>query len=262
VNFDDISIWLLFVITALVVVATIEVGYLLGKAAHRRSEDEKESPVSAIAGTVLALLAFMLAFTFGFVANKYDTRRELVRDQAAAVRTSFYRSDFLPEPSRDEAKTLYNNYVALLIEAGDPDNADDLPVLISDAHRIQAQLWGMAVENVRLGDNSDISAMYVDSLNEMSNVLANRIAIAVQARMPTGFWYLLYALIALGMIAVGYQTAIAGSRRTWVMVIMALSFSIVVALIAALDDPERGYLPVSQQPMIDLQAEMQQSQQP
>jgi hypothetical protein len=58
------------------------------------------------------------------------------------------------------------------------------------------------------------------------------------------------------MIAVGYQTAIAESRRTWAMIVLALSFSIVIVLIAALDDPERGYIPISQQPMTDLQAEL------
>jgi hypothetical protein len=258
-SFDDIPIWLLFTITTLLVVATIEVGYLVGRTARRKSEDEKESPVSAIAGTVLALLAFILAFTFGIVANKYDSRRELVREQAAAIRTAYTRSDFLPEPSRGEAKTLYNDYVAKLLEASDPDNVDNLPVLISDLQTIQVQLWNMAVENVRLGDNSDISALYVDSLNEMSNVLATRIAIAVQARMPTELWVVLYVLIALGMFAVGYQTAIAASRRTWVMVIMALSFSIVITVIAALDDPERGYLTVSQQPLVDLQSSMKKS---
>ena len=261
-NFDDIPMWLLFVVTTLLVVGAIELGYLVGKAAHRRSEDEKESPVSAIAGTVLALLAFILAFTFGIVSNKYDSRRELVRDQAAAIRTAYTRSDFLPEPSRDESKVLYNEYIALVIEAADPDNVDSLPQLISDAQAIQTQLWDMAVANVRAGDNSDISAMYVDSLNEMSNVLATRIAISLQARMPTELWYVLYGLIALGMIAVGYQTAIAASRRSWIMVIMALSFAIVITVIAALDDPERGYIEVSQQPLTDLQAQMQQSAQP
>jgi hypothetical protein len=261
-DFDDVPIWVLFSITTLLVVAAIEAGYLLGKAARRNSDAEKESPVSAIAGTVLALLAFILAFTFGIVANKYDSRRELVRDQAAAIRTAYTRSDFLPEPSRDASKGLYNDYLGIVIEAADPDNAANLPAMISEAKAIEVQLWGMAVENVRLGDNSDISAMYVDSLNEMSNVLARRIAIAVQARMPTELWYVLYALIALGMIAVGYQTAIAASRRSWIMVIMALSFSIVITVIAALDDPERGYLSVSQRPLIDLQTEMQVSGQP
>src|SRR5215213_1844467 len=106
---DDIPLWLLFVATTLLVVATIEVGYLLGKTARRASEDEKESPVSAIAGTVLGLLAFILAFTFGIVADRYDARKALVVEQANAIRTAYSRSDFLPTPSRDEAKGLYND---------------------------------------------------------------------------------------------------------------------------------------------------------
>src|SRR5688572_622313 len=97
---DDIPLWLVFLGTVLIVVGTIELGYLLGKAARRRSEDEKEAPVSAIAGTVLALLAFILAFTFGIVANRYDARRELVREQANAISTAYDRTDFLPEPMR------------------------------------------------------------------------------------------------------------------------------------------------------------------
>ena len=51
---DDIPLWLLFLGTILLVVGTIELGYLLGKASRRRPEEEKESPVSAITSTVLA----------------------------------------------------------------------------------------------------------------------------------------------------------------------------------------------------------------
>ena len=70
------------------VVIAIEAGYRLGHAAHRRSEDEKESPVSAIPAAILGLLAFMLAFTFGIVSDRYDARKALVREEANAIRTA------------------------------------------------------------------------------------------------------------------------------------------------------------------------------
>ena len=110
--------------------------------------------------------------------------------------------------------------------------------------------------NVRAGDTTDISALYVDSLNHMNDVLATRIAVAVESRLPIELWVMLYLLVALAMIAVGYQTAIADSQRTWMLVVLALSFSIVIVLIAALDDPERGYIAVSQRPLYNVQAEM------
>jgi hypothetical protein len=255
-SIDNIPLWLLFLGTVLIVVGTIELGYLLGKAARRRSEDEKEAPVSAIAGTVLALLAFILAFTFGIVANRYDARRELVREQANAISTAYDRTDLLPEPMRDESKDLFQRYIATLIQAASPQNMDDLPAEIRELKTIESQIWEIAVANVRAGDNSDISALYVDSLNHMNDVLATRIAVAVESRLPIELWIMLYLLVALAMLAIGYQTAIANSQRTWMLVVLALSFSIVIVLVAALDDPERGYIGVSQQPLYNVQAEM------
>jgi MFS family permease len=67
----SLPIWGVFTATLLLVVAAIEAGYRLGRAARSRSEHEKESPVSAIAATILALLAFIMAFTFGIVSDRY-----------------------------------------------------------------------------------------------------------------------------------------------------------------------------------------------
>ncbi len=253
---DDIPLWLLFVLTTLLVVGTIELGFLIGKSVRRKTEDEKESPVSAIAGTVLALLAFILAFTFGIVSDRYDARRALVREQADAIRTSYVRSDFLPEPSRDQANALYHNYVTLLVQDARSGHLTSDQGRLAELRSIESQLWDIAVANVRGGDNSDISALYAESINDMSNVLANRIAVSVQSRIPSQLWVVLYVLVVLGMVAVGYQTAISGSRRTWAMVVLAFSFSIVIVLIAALDNPEHGYINISQRPVIDLQSEM------
>jgi hypothetical protein len=253
---DDIPLWLLFVGTVVIVVGTIELGYLIGKEARRRKADEKEAPVSAIAGTVLALLAFILAFTFGIVANRYDARRELVREQANAISTAFDRTDFLPEAMGAESKDLFRTYIDTVILAGTSEGMGNLPAEISEVKVIESQIWEIAVANVRAGDNSDISALYVDSLNHMNDVLATRIAVAVESRLPIELWIMLYVLVGLAMIAVGYQTAIANSQRTWMLIVLALSFSIVIILIAALDDPERGYIAVSQQPLRNVRAGM------
>jgi hypothetical protein len=114
----------------------------------------------------------------------------------------------------------------------------------------------MAVENARKDMNSDVAALYIESLNELANLHASRVSVGLQARMPAGIWLALYALVVLAMLAVGYQTAIAGSRRSWIMLMLALSFSLVITLIAALDRPQSGYVPVAQQPLEDVRALM------
>jgi Protein of unknown function (DUF4239) len=253
---DGLALWAVSAVTLVAILAAIEAGYRLGCATRARSEQEKEAPVSAIAGTILAMLAFIMAFTFGIVSDRYDVRKALVLEEANAIRTAWVRSAFLPEPDRGEAVALLRRYVddrLSSIQSGDLAAVQRAVVQSGD---IQRRLWDMAVVNAGKDMNSDVAALYIDALNTVTNVHASRVAVGIHARMPAGIWIALYALIVLSMVAVGYHTAIAGSRRSWMMIILGLSFSVVITLIAALDRPQSGYVPVSQQPLQDVRTAM------
>jgi len=254
---DIIPIWVLFVGTILLVVGSIEVGYRLGHMARRRSDDEKESPVSAIAGSVLGLVAFMLAFTFGIVSDRYDARKALVREEANTLRTTWQRADFLPEPNRTEVRELLRKYVAHRLPTDQANLShrafdEKVQTILSEGEMIQRRLWDIVVANARKDMNSDIGALYVDSVNQMTEVHASRVAVALQQRIPVGVWLVLCCLTSLGMSALGYQTGIAGSKRSLAQPLLAISFSMVVALIASLDRPVNTFVKVPQQPLIDL----------
>ena len=255
---DAIPIWAVFAATIIVVMVAIEVGYLLGHAVHRRSEDEKESPVSAIAGSILGLAAFMLAFTFGIVSERYDARKGLVRDDAVAIRTAWKRSDFLPETDRAEAAALLRQYVDLRVKFAEAVSLEPERVksVLAETERLQDRLWNMAVANARKDMNSDVAALYIDSLNAVNGIHASRVAVGIQARIPSEIWLVLYSITILGMMSVGYQTGIAGSKRSMARPILAVSFALVFALIASLDRPDSGVLQVTQQPLIDLRDSM------
>jgi hypothetical protein len=255
---DAVPIWAFFVGTILGVFASIELGYLLGQHMHRRSEDEKESPVSAIAGTVLGLLAFILAFTFGIVFNRYDARKELVKQEANAIGTAWLRSDFLPEADRAEAKALFKEYLekSLAFVQGSDVSPERARTVISETQQLLNRLWEMAVANARKDMNSDVAALYIESINEVIDLRALRIAVGRQARMPAFIWVMLFSLTCLGMMSVGYQTGIAGSKRSMVRPILAVAFALVIALIAALDRPDSGVIRVSHQSQLDLLSSM------
>jgi hypothetical protein len=238
------------------VLAAIEIGYLLGRAASRRPEGEKAPAVSSMAGAILGLLAFMLAFTFGMVASRYDARKALVREEASSIRTAWLRSDFLPDAEHAEAKTLLTRYVDLRVAGVQSHDAGEIGKAIAESDRIQRRLWDMAAGNARQNADSHPAALYLESLNQMINVQANRIAIALQSRIPGGIWIALYTLLVLAMLGVGYHTAVAGSRRSWIATVLAIAFSVVIGLIYVLDHPQSTFITVSQQPLIDLRASM------
>ncbi len=255
-NISDTPAWLIFPITVLIIGLMIELGFRLGFSVQRKTEDEKESSVSAVTASVLALLAFILAFTFGIVSDRYDARKALVREQAITISTAYARTDFLPDADRTEAQDMFRSYMDALLAAAEQENSDARPDLIAEMNQINTDLWAMGVEHARQDPGSEMIGLYMDSLNSMSDVQALRDAVALQAKIPNEIWIALYALILLAMVAIGYQTAIAKSRRSWTLLLLALSFSTVVALIAVLDNPDSRILHISQQPLIQVQESM------
>lgn len=243
------------------IMLAIEVGYRGGRAVHKRSAEEKESPVNAIAGSILGLVAFMLAFTFGLVANRFDERKSLVREEANAIRTAWARSDFLPDADRAQARKWLCDYVDRVLNAIQSIQSGKMPLsqmeqVLAESRATHQKLWDMAVANARKDMNSDVAALYIEALNEMAAVQSDRVMVGLRHRVPPPIWIVLHALTFCGMAAVGYQTGIAGSKRSASRPLLALSFSVVVTLIAALDRPDSPFLKVSQLPLIDLLDQM------
>jgi hypothetical protein len=101
-----------------------------------------ETPVGAIIAAILGLLAFLLAFTFGMAASRFDTRRELVLDEANAIGTTYLRAALLPEPHRTEIRSLLRDYVDLRLQAAQPEMT--VPAL-AGSEELQGRLWAQAV---------------------------------------------------------------------------------------------------------------------
>jgi hypothetical protein len=244
-----------FLGTVAVVMLFHEFGYRLGAGAHRASAEEKEAAVSGVAGAVLGLNAFLLAFTFSTVADRYQDRKALVRDDANAIRVAYVRADFLPPADRAESKRLLKAYLdQRLAFAREGNIGRDLAKLLAENDAMQRRLWRIAVTNAERDMNSDVAALYVESLNDIASVHTNRLAKGVRARVPLLIWIALFGLTVLGMVSMGYQTGLAGSKRSKATSIVAVSFAMVIALVAALDRPD--LVQVSQQPLLDLQAFM------
>jgi len=227
------------------------VGWRLGVSSHRKSQDEKEAPVSGLSAAVLGLTAFMLVFTFSIVSDRYDAKRALVREDANAIRTTYLRASFLPEPDRAETRNLIRRHLDLRLGFVRANGDEPFDTVQAETDRIQRRLWDLAVSNAERDMNSDVAALYIESLNNMFEIHASRVAIGLQARIPPAVWVILYALTVLGMISMGYHAGIAGSKWSKATVILAVSFAMMTTVIASFDRP--GGSRVTQQPLADLQ---------
>ena len=64
----------------------------------------------------IGLLAFLLAFTIGMAAARYDTRKQMVLQEANAIGTAYLRANFLPEPQRGDVRNALRAYSALRVK--------------------------------------------------------------------------------------------------------------------------------------------------
>ena len=257
---DSLPIWAILLLTTLLVYLSVETGYRMGSSALRSNRDEKESSVSATVGSVLGLTAFVLAFTFGIVYQRYDDKKDLVREEATVIWTVFQRSDFLPASDAIAAKSMLRLYtklhadLPLAIERDGGRKANNVSKVLVQTEGIEQRLWAMAVSNASASPNAEAVLLYAEALNEMAVLEEFRIASGIETRMHGAIWLTLFALTFSGMLALGYQTGVSGSHRSKASPILACSFGIVLTLIAALDRPDA--ILVSQQPLFDVLEQM------
>jgi hypothetical protein len=256
--FDRIPLWGLGLGGFAIASLAVEIGYRLGRWRHDHAAQEKEGPVGAMVGSILALLAFMLAFTFSLAASRYDARRQTVLDEANAIGTTYLRARFLPEPQRSEVEKLLRQYVDVRLSAGtpsDPTMAD----FVSRSEQLQEALWSQAT-SLAAKNPTPITALFIQSLNEVIDLHAKRVLLGLRSRIPLEIWLGLILLAALGLSAMGYQAGLAAMKRSPAMLGLVLAFASVLYLIADLDRPGEGSLRTSQEAMIDLQKSMRNGQ--
>jgi hypothetical protein len=230
-----------------------ELGFRVGRFWQERTPEEKEGPTGMIVGSLLALMAFLLAITMGMATDRYDTRRGLVLEEANSIGTTFLRAGYLPEPAATQSRDLLVEYVPLRIAP--PTTEDVIPLLVA-ADLILADLWAIAEELARTGPDSDLLGLYIESLNETIDLDTSRVVAGLYARVPETVMLLLFVGSALTLGMVGFSAGLTGRRSPLTAIVMIVVLGAVITLIVDIDSPQTGTLIVSQQPLIQLANEL------
>jgi hypothetical protein len=250
---DLVPVWGVFVATVALILAFVEIGFLLGLAKRRRKEDVKEAAIGSMVGATLGLLAFMLGFTFSMAASRHDTRRSLVLEEANTLQTAYLRAELLPQPQRSEIRSLLPEYVETRLNWADQR---DVGKAIARSEEIQQQLWSRAVAAGENNPGSVVVGLFIETLNEVIDLHAKRVRAGLWSRIPAVILFALFFVTFLAMVSMGYLAGISGKRANLVTIALGLAFSAVLFLIIDLDRPLEGLIEVSQRPMMELRQSM------
>jgi hypothetical protein len=254
---DALPLWALFIFILAIVLLSVECGYRLGKYRRSRHEEEKEAPLGTMVGATLGLLAFILAFTFGLAATRFDIRRQVLLNEANAIGTTYLRAGMLPDRAQ-QIRDLLRAYVGARLEAVQSGKVAEG---VRRSEEIQQQVWLEAETIGQKTPNSIVVGLFVQSLNQLIDLHAERLQAGLRSRIPGAIWIGLFAVAALSLATMGYHAGLSGTRRSLAIVAVAVTFSVVIELIADLDRPQEGVLRISQQALLDVQRSMNSSQQ-
>lgn len=240
-----IPMWAAFLITLIITQLTAEGSYQWAK--HKgRSEKEKEAPVGSMVGAMLGLLAFILGFTFSMANDRYNDRKVALLNEANAIRSTYLQADLIPEPQRTEVRSILRKYAEERLKWAGAEKAQSG----LSAKELLNQLWEQAsVAGARHPGDVDV---FLGSVSEVIRLQAERVMLRERSHIPGMFWAALLVITILAHAAMGYHGGVSGTDRSPVMVMVAIAFSIVIALIVDLDNPGGGFINVSQQAMIDV----------
>ena len=252
---DMFPIWAVYLGTVAVVLIAAEIGFRIGMWLKRRDPDSVGTTMTAaVVGGMLGLMAFLMAFTIGIVLNQHGGRKAMVVTEANAVGTAYLRAGFLDEPDLTSTRDLLREYVEVrLAAAADPEAL--LEPAMARSEEIHGQLWSIVEDNVRQGKESDIMALFVESINEVIDVHSLRLA-AVDLRLPRLLGIVMYAATVLSFLLVGIASSADGKRDFFAILVFALAFVAVLIIIVDLDRPQQGLLTVSQTALTDLLRQM------
>src|SRR6478672_5241594 len=142
---DSLPIVGVFVAFAVVSMLFYEGGFKFGRWYQERTPGEQEGPTNLLVGSILALLAFLLAVTMSMASDRFDTRRAIVLDEANAIGTTYLRAGYLPEPASSQIRQLLREYAPLRVVVTDAKAADVLAD-VARSREILNQAWAIGQE--------------------------------------------------------------------------------------------------------------------
>ena len=252
--FDDIDAWAIASTVAFAMVA----GWLAGRWRGRRLRAELagKPAVSKFVDASLAVLGLLLAFTFSTALTKHDQRRMMVVADSNAIGDFYTCASLLKEPVRSKLRMVIHDYAALRVNLAqhryNETTFESALVRFQEMQDQMVELVSQALEN-----GTPIAVSLTNTLNAVTSSHASRL-VAAKDRLPTSIVLLLLLSAVSSAMLVGREQGAADETDMAGTVSFIILVTFVIFVTLDLNQPDRGLITVSQEPMKRLLSTMSQ----
>jgi hypothetical protein len=246
----DTSLLLFGVLVLGLLYAANESGFHIGRLRGRQrpAHDRDLAGIGTITAGMLGLLAFTLGLTINIAQARFETRRNLVVQEASAISTVWMRSKLVAGDEGPQIRALIEEFAKVELAYVSANTFDVEPELLARIARLQVQIWDVAQAIVQ----REPSTMTAGLINAMMSMFDEATAerFAFQSRVPADLSYMLLAGSLLAIGAMGYHLGSSGSRQVVLTALLLVMWAGGMVLIADLERPRIGAIRVDPAPLV------------
>jgi len=256
---DHVSLGTLAIICILSQGIFIELGFRYGRWRKTHGVKAQLAQVRAIMGASLGLVAFMLAFAFSIAQQHYEERNRAYMLEVSAIDSAYRGADMLEDDARMTAQNLLVEFAGVRVQTSAAAREREMSrvvELIHESERIHDLLWALAESSMEGAGEGESTGIFAQSVLAMINAHDARLQASLFNRISPVIWVTLATMALIGMVIMGYQAGLTGTRSSLATWSLAVAFSIVMALITDLDRPSMTLFQMNQQLMVELENRM------
>ena len=234
-----------------ILLACQELGYRLGSRVGK-VDDEYKRRVDMIRNAILALVTFLVGFSFAGAGSRFIDRQDVIVKETNAIGTAWLRA-LLPEPQRTQLQTELRQYTNDRLELLRNFDVANNKRLLAKAGESQTRIWQTGMAGV--GTDREFANFMLPALNDVIDIHSEHLS-AARRHVPPPILIVIVVMAAIGIAMIGYDNGLVRRR----FFVLSSAFGVVLAaslwMTIDLDRPRHGLLRASEQPYVDLLASM------
>jgi CDP-diglyceride synthetase len=250
--FFQIPAWVIALVVFLLIFTANWFGFIYRKRLSEKKPEDIPENLGTLEGSLMGLLALMLAFSFGMGATKFEARRSLAVHEANAVGAAILLLDMYPDSVKKEFISDFDKYIDTRMAyyiANFRDEARN--AALKETEVIFNRMWKKATYLSRDPEYLVSSQQMIPKMTEMIDLVIERNALR-EARIPFLVLMMLLLLTLVSAFLSGYSHK-ARKRNIMMITAFAVMTTFTIYIVLEFDRPQRGFISIdsAQQKIMD-----------
>ncbi len=241
---EHVNAWVLALGLAVSMLLAWGVGW---KRQRRLPLDQAPDPGIKFTDAGMTLLGLLLGFTFSMSLARHEQRRAMAITDSNAIGDFYTCASLLKEPHRTKLQTVIREYAERRLAITRMSSSEaEFERGVQECEQMHSRMTEIVAAAVAEG--TPIAVSLTNTLNEVTSSHAARLA-AYRERLPWSILLLLFVASVVPAFLMGLQQGISQNPHLSGTISFVLLVTLVSYVTLDLNEPGRGLIRVSQEPM-------------